>query len=626
MSNTEPAPSLIRFDSFEVDLRAGEVRKRGYRIRVQDQPLRVLEILLEHPGQVVTRDELQRAIWPSDTFVDFDRGLNNAVKRLREALGDSAEQPRYVETIPRRGYRFIAPLTEIAGRVPQVRPQVRTTAFAHPKRWLAASGSVLLVATLVAAMYIRRPKASLTQAAAGKIMLAVLPFENLSGDAEQEYFSDGMTEEMVAQLSRVNPERLGVIARTSAMHYKGTKQTVAQIGRDLGASYILESSIRREGNRIRVTAQLVRTSDQTHVWAQNYDRDARELLPLESEVAQSIAREINIKLSTAGLAHSDRIQPVSPEAHEFYLKGRYFWNKRTEEGFWKGIEYFKRAIDKDPTYAQAYVGLADSYILLGPNDILPPNKVYPLAKSAARKALELDDNLAEAHTSLGFVKLLYDWNPAEGEREFRRAVELDPNYPTAHHWYAYDLAATGRLDEAVVEIGLAQQLDPLSLSINADAGQILFFARRYDDAIAQCQKSMDLDPSYSHVYWYLGLIYEQKGMSHRAVQAFLRDRGPLAVSPENVAATGTLEIGDYWRRRLSSLEAQSAKHYVSPFSLAVVYARMGDRENALANLERAYAERYPSMVFARIEPVFDGLRRDARFQALLKRIDSSAEE
>jgi tetratricopeptide (TPR) repeat protein len=294
-------------------------------------------------------------------------------------------------------------------------------------------------------------------------------------------------------------------------------------------------------------------------------------------------------------------------------------------GFWKGIESFQQAIEKDPNYAPAYAGLADCYILLGPNDILLAKQVYPMAKAAALKALQLDDALAEAHASLGFVMLLYDWNPAQAEKEFRRAIELDPNYPTAHHWYAYDLAAMKRSDEALAEIRRAVQLDPLSSIINADAGQILFFARRNDEAIAQCQKTIGLDPEFNQVYWYLGLLYEQKGMSDQAFDAFLNAPPGLLDSPHGVAVRAAYRLSGmkgYWRQRLAMLERQSKEHYVSPYAFAVSYARMGEGDRALENLEKAFNERYPSMVFVQIEPVFDSLRSDPRFADLLHRISS----
>jgi tetratricopeptide (TPR) repeat protein len=389
----------------------------------------------------------------------------------------------------------------------------------------------------------------------------------------------------------------------------------------------LEGSVRRVGDRVRISAQLIQVRDQTHLWAESYERDAHDTLALESDVAIAIAAQVERRLPAPHpLALRASARSVNPDAYNLYLKGRYYWNQRTQDNFWKGIECFKQAIEKDPNYAPAYVGLADSYILLGPNDILPVNQVYPLAKAAALKALQLDDSLAEAHASLAFVMLLYDWNPAPAEKEFRRAIELDPNYPTAHHWYAYDLVAMKRSDEAVAEIRRALELDPLSVIINTDVCQILFLSRRYDEAIAQCRKATELDPQFSQAYWYLGLLYEQKGMFDPAFDAFLKATPGPADSPQGVATRAAYRVSGikgYWQERLAMLTRQSQKQYVSPFTFAVSYARMGDKDSALENLGKAIDERYPSMVFVPIEPIFDGLRSDPRFAGLLRRITPS---
>jgi tetratricopeptide (TPR) repeat protein len=429
---------------------------------------------------------------------------------------------------------------------------------------------------------------------------------------------------MITQLGDLEPSRLGVIARTSAMQYKDTKKSAREIGQELGVDYLLEGSVRREGDRVRITAQLIQVKDQTHLWASDYDRNLRDILVLQSDVAGAIAKEIKLRLSPEERTRLASRPALDPEAYELYLKGRYFWNKRSRSGFMKAIEYFQQAIAREPNYAQAYAGLADSYILLGPNDVLPANQVYPQAKTAASKAVEIDASMAEAHASLGFVKLLYDWNPAEAELEFRRAIELDSNYPTGHHWYAYNLAAMGRMDEALREIRRAQELDPLSLIINTDVAQILFFARRYDEAIAQCQKTIDLDSHFGQAYWYQGLLYEQKGMFDQAVDAFLKQVNLSPTDPSEEAAIRsayrTSGMPGFWRNRVEMLERQSKKYYVSPYTFAVIYSRMGDKGKALDELRKAYDERYPSMVFAEFEPVFDGVRSDPRYGELLRRI------
>jgi TolB-like protein/thioredoxin-like negative regulator of GroEL len=488
--------------------------------------------------------------------------------------------------------------------------------------------AVIIMALLILAAYFARqlfPR-RVNPSGGDRVMLAVLPFLNFSGDPSQEYFNDGLTEEMITKLGSADPQRLGVIARTSAMKYKNTHEDVHQIGRELGVDYVLEGSVRREGDRVRISAQLIQVRDQTHLWAESYERDAHDTLALEIVVANTIADQVERTLSPPHLlARRTNARPVNPEAYDLYLKGRFYWNQRTEASFWKGIESFKQAIEKDPNFAQAYVGLADCYILLGPNDALPAKQVYPLAKAAVLNALRLDDALAEAHASLGFVTLLYDWNPAQAEIEFRRAIELDPSYATAHHWYAYDLAAMKRSDEAVAEIRRALELDPLSPIINTDVGQILFLARRNDEAIVQCQKTIALDPEFNQVYWYLGLLYEQKGMFDKAFDAFLKATPGPSDSPQGVAYRAAYRnsgIKGYWRQRLGMLERQSEKQYISPWTFAVSYSLMGDRDRALEKLEKAFGERYPSVIFVQIEPVFDNLRSDPRFAELLHRISS----
>jgi TolB-like protein/DNA-binding winged helix-turn-helix (wHTH) protein len=621
----EKTKRFFDFGRFQLDSAEGVLLADGHPVPLTPKAFETLLALLENSGHVLEKDELLKRVWP-DTFVE-EGTLTQNISTLRKILGEAEDGSVFIETIPRRGYRFVgkvreAEFTPAPGeklspvqvvKVPQTRIRSRRlTALA------------LVAAFLLVVFLVREWIWPAIVPAQSKVMLAVLPFQNLSGDSQQEYFSNGLTEEMITQLGDLEPNRLGVIARTSSMQYKDTKKSAREVGRELGVDYILEGSVRREGDRVRITAQLIQVKDQTHLWASDYDRNLRDILALQSDVAGAVAREIKLRLSPEERARLASRPTLDPEAYELYLKGRYFWNKRSKDGFVKAIGYFQQAIARNPNYAQAYAGLADSYILQGPNDILPAKQVYPQARAAASKALEIDDSMAEAHASLGFVKLLYDWNPAEAELEFRRAIELDSNYPTGHHWYAYDLAAMGRMDEAVREIRRAQELDPLSLIINTDIGQILFFARRYDEAIAQCQKTIDLDPRFGQAYWYQGLIYEKKGMLDQAVDAFLKQ---ISQSPTNAGEEAAIRsayrlagMPGFWRNRLEMLERQSKKHYVSPYTYAVIYSRMGDKDKALEELRKAYEERYPSMVFAEFEPVFDGVRSDPRYAELLRRI------
>jgi tetratricopeptide (TPR) repeat protein len=372
------------------------------------------------------------------------------------------------------------------------------------------------------------------------------------------------------------------------------------------------------------SAQLIYAPYDKNVWAQAYIRNVQSALTLQSEVAEDITRQIErTLLPSQPLEHHTNTNPADQEAYDLYLKGRYYWNQRTQTAFWEGIASFRQAIEKDPNYAPAYAGLADCYILLGPNDVMPAAEVYPMAKTAAQKALQLDDSLAEAHASLGFVTLLYDWNPAQAEIEFKRSIELNPNYPTAHHWYAYDLAVLNRGDEAVAEIKRALELDPISPIINTDLAQILLLARRSSEAIAQCQKTIEMNPTFPQVYWYLGLLYEQEGVLNQAFDALLKSAPePLDSMQEKMfrEAYRVSGIGGYWQQRLVMLQRQSRVHYVSPFTFAVLYARLGEKDRALAHLEKAFQERYPSMIFVAVEPVFDNLHSDPRFQDLVRRV------
>ena len=571
----------MRFAAFELDLRSGELRKQGVKVSIQEQPFQVLVMLVQRAGEVVTREELRNGIWHGDTFVDFEDGLITAIRRIRMALGDSAESPRFIETLPRRGYRFIVP----------VQPTDARAAIAE-------------------------------KPAAEKILLAVLPFHNLSADPEQEYFSDGLTEEMIAHLGMLSPRRLGVIARTSVMQYRKTEKSIAEIGRDLGVDYILEGSVRRAGERIRINAKLIQVSDQTNLWASAYERALTDVFAVQSEVATSIAESLALEL----LPGQNRLSlSPSSDCHEYYLKGRYFWNKRTEDGLNKSIDYFNRAIEDDPGYAQAYAGLADCYAMLGWNSMLPPGTALPKAKAAAIKALKLNDRLAEAHTSLALCKLFLEWDWLEAERGFRHAIELNPSYGVARPWYAFELSALGRHAEAAAEVRRALRLDPFSLAIGASAGLVLSLAGLRDEAIQQCLKTLEMDPvGFYQTHFVLGTSYQAKGMTEEALRSLqsavtLSNRNPhmLAALGHALASSGrTAEA----RRLVDELKQRSLDHYVPPFNIAMVYAGLGERDTAFEWLEKAGDDRSVWLIFLNAHPMFHELRPDPRFQSLLRRM------
>src|ERR1700719_1033782 len=525
--------SVVRFGTYEVSLQSGEVRKSGLRIRVQQQPIKLLEILLERPGEVVTREELRSRVWPDESFGDFDQALNIAVAKLRSALGDSAENPRFIETLPKRGYRFIADVSVVDADARPKRPEsaaedlpglerktepadkFQSTGLAvAPKRrpWpthrvLVALPLVLSLAILAAWLF--RPRG---RAPTGIRSLAVLPLENLSGDASQNYFADGMTDELITDLAQISALR--VISRTSVMVYKGVRKPLPQIARELNVDAVVEGTVLRSGDQVRITAQLIEASTDKPLWSQSYEGEVRDTLALQNRVAGAIADQIRINLTPQEQSALKKVKVVNPEAYESYLKGRYFWNKRTADGLKAALAYFKQATEEDPKYARAYSGLADTYALMGDWQyaVIPPKEAFPKAKVAALKALELDSALGEAHNSLAFVLDGFDWDFDSAGKEFQRAIELNPGYATAHHWYAWHLSLLGRYDDAIAEMRKAESLDPLSLIINADLAEILVLAHSYDESIRQSRKTIDMDPNFALAHNQLAQAYLQKHM------------------------------------------------------------------------------------------------------------------
>jgi TolB-like protein/DNA-binding winged helix-turn-helix (wHTH) protein len=633
MSQSATPRQILCFGSFEVDLGSRELRRQGLKISLQDQPFRLLALLLERAGEVVTREELRDKLWPADTFVDFDHGLNTAVRKLREALGDSAETPRYVETLARRGYRFVAPLAEPgpgaqlahSADADVASPSPPTTRLPPSARRALVIAAVLSSAALVAHWVGGRPRPRIQPGR--RLTLAVLPFDNLSGDADQEYLSDGLTEETITQLGRMEPDRLRVTARSSTWKYKHADRDIDRLRQELGADYVLEGSLRRAGERVRVTAQLIQAVDQTHVWAETYERDLGDVLVLESEVARAVARAIALTLTPDAQARLASARSVRGESYQDYLRGRYFWNRRTEAALKQALGYFQRAIAADPDYARAYSGLADCYSLLGASSIvggLPPRQAMPEAKAAALKALQIDGTLAEAHNSLAMVHLLYDWDLAASEKEFRRALDLDPDYTTAHHLYSHTLIVLGRTDESLAESKRALELEPLNLAIGGHLAWHYLYARQYDQAIEQIRKTLELDPAFPQAQRLAAWAYLQKGMRQEAIASLRAALGRLGRNPEVEGELGHA-LGVAGRRAealamLEGLRQLSSTRYVSPWSVALVHAGLGDRDQALSSLEKACVERSDYMVYLNREPMLDGLRSDPRFAALVRRV------
>jgi TolB-like protein/tetratricopeptide (TPR) repeat protein len=584
---------------------------------------------------VVAREKVRETLWPADTYVDFDHSLNTAVRKLREALGDSAEAPRYVETIARRGYRFMAPVAPLpamqsghsagAAAAPlRPPPAARPSTSARRLRILAIV-VVICAAALVAYRVLLRTRPA-TQSGR-RLMLAVLPFDNLSGDADQEYLSDGVTEEMITQLGRLEPGRLTVLARSSTWKYKRAERDIGRLRGELGADYVLEGAVRKAGDRVRITAQLVQAGDQSQVWAETYQRDLRDVLILQSEVAGAVAHAIAVTLTPGARARLARTRPIHPEAYQDYLRGRFFFNRKTEAALRQALGHFQKAIAADPGYAPAYSGLADCYSSLGASSAvggLPPRQVMPEAKAAALKALQIDATLAEAHTSLAMVQLLYEWDFAACEKEFRRAIELDPNYTTAHHWYSHCLLPLGRIGESLAESKRALELEPLQLVVGIHLGWHYFYARQYDQAIEQLRSTLELDPAFPQTQRYAARAYLQKEMHTEAIAAL---RSALSSVGRDAEIEGELgyALGVAGRRAealamLEGLGQLSRTRYVSPYSIALVRAGLGDRGQALDWLEKAYAERSDYMPYLGLEPMLDSLRSDPRFAALVGRV------
>src|SRR5216683_3540952 len=637
--------AIYRFGPYKLRTRTRELYKNGTKLRLRPQPFQVLHALVERSEDVVTREELRRLLWPAETFVDFEHGLNTSIKELRALLNDSASEPRYIETLPKLGYRMLVPvesdLAEPSKEAPAAQDAVVAESAAPAsessygfrglrvrRQWpIAVALVVVLIAGLAAYAQWSRSRAR-TQASSGRAMLAVLPFENLTGDVGQDYFSDGLTEEVIGQLGQLDPQHLGVIARTSIMHYKHTQDSLQQIGRDLGVQYVLEGSVRREASKVRISAQLIQTKDQTRLWSRQYDRELGGILSLQGEIAREAADEIQLTLGSGHkLFASDHKPVVSPNSYEVYdlnLKGRYFWNRRTLDGFRQATGYFQQAIAKDPNYAPAYAGLADTFALMSSWSLAPQNEFMPKARTAALKALQIDEALAEAHTSLALIAENYDYDWQTAEKEYQQAIELNPNYATAHHWYAECLMWQGRFNEALRESERARQLDPLSLIIATDHGAILYYSRQYDRAIEQLRLVLRKDPTFGRAAGIITSAYVEKGMFAQALSDAETLRRLYGEGPAYwmtltyiYGRAGQLERA---RHQLEKLEKLSRHGQVDPVSMTWAHLGMGNKEEALADLEKAYSEHFSMLTTLKVEPGYDPLRSDPRFQDLLRRV------
>jgi TolB-like protein/DNA-binding winged helix-turn-helix (wHTH) protein/Tfp pilus assembly protein PilF len=629
-------PKAYRFGPFELRPHTRELYKLGIKLKLRPQPLEVLRALLDANGEMVPREQLREMLWNSETFVDFDQSLNTCIKELRAALNDSAAEPRYIETLPKLGYRMIVPAERDSGlelsqpealRESAPAPGSPAAAFVQPPRLRLVLTAAAVVLALAATIYFAWSESHgrLAVSAPRRVMVAVLPFENLTGNQDQDYFSDGLTEEVITQIGETDPERLGVIARTSVMHYKNLAEPLPQIAGELGVQYVLEGTVRREAGRVRISAQLIQVKDQTQLWSHEYERDVNDLLVLQDEMGHEMADELRRSLREPGPAPAAQPRPNPPtsEAYDLYLKGLYFLNQRTIPGFHQALDYFQLAIAKDPKYAGAYAGLADSLVLDGEYGGGVEAQYMPKAREAALRAVRLDDSLPEAHTALALIVQNYDWDWDTADKEFRRAIELNPSYATGHQWYAEHLMWEGRFNEALEESERARELDPLSLIIAADNGAILYYSRQYDKSIVKLKTVLELDPSYprGHIVVY---PYEEEG---RYAEAIAELKSVAQITNESTFALmreayiyGRSGKEAEWREVLKKMQKMNAAAPMSPMVFAWAYLGHGDKDKTLELMYEAYEQHSNVMTSLKVEPAFDPLRNDPRFIELLHRV------
>lgn len=637
---TETKSHLYDFGPFRLDTEERSLLRDGCFVALTPKAFELLLVLVRKCGRVVGKDELMHELWP-DSFVE-EGNLTQHVFALRKALGESHGEPQFIETVARRGYRFIAEVNQV--------PDVDSTLAAVTadvtcstergsveagaqtarnltedvkelrRRWRVPTVAALTASIIIVASFVVRPHFP----GAGEAIesIAVLPFVNTNADPNIEYLADGLTESTVNNLSQLTALR--VVPTTTMFRYKGRRIDPQTVARELAVRAVLIGTITKRDDTLIIQTELIDAERDAHLWGERYDRKLSDILAVQDDISREISDKLRLRL-TGDAQRLIKRHTRNAQAYQLYLKGRYHWNKRNEEGVRKGIDYLQQAIDADPLYAQAYAGLADCYIVLGaPLNALPPKEAFSHAKAAATKALEIDDTLAEAHATLGVVKQRFEWDVEGAAQEFRRAIELNPAYATAHQWYAINFEILGQPDADLAEAQRAYEIDPLSIIINARVGHAYYYARRYDEAIEQYKKTLELDPNFAIAHSRLGWAYTQKGMHREAIEEFLRANTLTGESPETVAALkqafAKFGMRGYWGKVLE-LEQEKAKHrYVSAYEIAVLYARLGKKEQAFDWLDKAYEERSSALVYLKVDPSFDSLRQDSRFTDLLRRI------
>jgi len=624
-------PRLLRFGQFELDLRTAEIFKEGKRIKLQEQPCQVLALLIERPGELVSREELRKKLWPNDTFVDFDHGVNIAINKLRDALGDSPEKPRFIETLPRRGYRFIAPVSapKTSGDgVPSAHVTSSPTGRAGSASitWPRALLPALLALSLVVFFSFFRYRGG--RSAENNIRsLAVLPLENLSRDPAQDYFADGMTDELITSLAQL--QTLKVISRSSVMRYKGTNKPLREIASELNVDGVIEGTVLRSGNRVRITAQLIRAATDQHLWAETYEGNVEDVLRLQDAVARAIVAEIRVKLGPEEEARLGKSPSVNPAAYEAYLRGRYqFYDRWTKAGFVSASHYFEEAIARDPQYAPPYAGLADYYTLSGFMERpLTVRETMDKARQLAAKALQLDDGLADAHIAMANVLFRYDWNWGAAEKEFRRGIELNPNAASSYLHYAMYLGVLGRQDEAIAAMKRAIELDPFSALMYSGLGVVLEWSGHTDEAEEQERKAIALDPFFAQPHLVLANVYERLGKYDEATVEHLEADALEGIDPSTVAdfkrTYMSSGVNGYRRKKLEWENQRIGSGKANYFRMAKLSADLGDKNAAFQWLEKAYQERSHMMPNIKVAAELRSLHGDPRFADLVRRLGLS---
>src|SRR6266852_1033412 len=614
----------LRFRDCELDADGFVLSRAGHRLRLERKPMELLILLAEKQGQLVKREEIIEKIWGKDFFFDAENGINNAIRKIRSALNDNAEYPLFVETSLGKGYRFIAPVERVVepSRSPATVEDVAAkglAGFRWRRAWVSALGVVALIAAVFAFNIVGIRSRIFPRGVPQIHSIVVLPLENLSGDTNQEYFADGMTDALITDLAQISSLR--VISRTSAMHYKGSHQALPEIARELNVDAVVEGSVMRSGNRVRITAQLLEARSDRHLWAKAYDRDMREIVSLQQDVADSIVSEIQPKLRPQGSASVSRKRQVSPEAYDAYLQGMYFWHKFNEAGDRRAVEFFEESIRKDPSYALGYAGLSNAYHELAYYG--RPIDTMPKSKEAAEKALQLDDTVGEAHGALGWVKWNYDWDWPGAGPAFRRAIQLNPGHSISHGMYGNFLDSMGRFEEASREFQIAKELDPVALILIRNAADHFRCMRQYDRAIAENRRALDMDPTFENAHESLAYAYANKGMYEESI----KEMEQLAISGGEHDLAQTMKIafahGGYKGALKSRLkyykDRRKAGAHVNFWDEALTHAQLGNTDLALQALEKAYDEREDITDLA-VNPSWDSIRADPRFQELVRRV------